>query len=490
MLQGCAVKPKPYSPAQYAEFAALNRAQITENQRKIEGPIDLYQAMARALKYNLEYRVKAAEAGLRISELNFAHYSMLPTIVANSGYTGRNNVNASSSFNLSTNTPNFSPSTSQDKKQKSADLSVSWNILDFGLSYVRARQAGDKALISAELHRKVSQRLLEEVRNTYWRAVSYQRLSGRLARLEKRISRARANNRYIARSGVTSKTAALLDERQLVKIASAIKYLHRDIAVAKAHLAELMNVPPGTNFKLAQARQVPMPGRIGMSLDTMINRAIRDRAELHDNWDQQRINKREATAAMLELLPSIEAYAGPKWNSNSFLLNANWVSWGAKASWNLMKVFQYPAKSRMLKHQDEVLRMRALALTISVMTQVHVSRIKYYLRRQELQAAADLRSVQSRLLRQFRSEEKARLISENKLLAEEMNTLIAEAKYDIANAELQAAYANLYATIGWDPYASLDSSMSLEDLETALRDSWQNPDSIQPREITLLEEQK
>jgi len=486
MLQACAVKPKPYSMQQYAEQARFNRAQLTQNQQPITSPINLYQAMARALKNNLSYRVKIAEAGLRIAELNLAHYSMLPKVVADSSYTGRNNKLASSSFNLSTNSPNFSESTSQDKKQKSVGLSVSWNILDFGLSYVRARQAGDKALISAELQRKVSQRLLEEVRNTYWRAVSYQRLSGRLEHLASQIRRARANNLYISTSGVTSKTTALFGERELVRAASTIKNLHRDIAVAKAKLAELMNVMPGTPFKLAMAHQTQMPMKFSMSLEAMMTRAIRDRAELHENWYQQRINQHEATAAMIELLPSLEAYAGPKWDSNSFLLNNNWVSWGAKASWNLMRVFRYPAKSRMLKHQDEVLRARALALTVSVMTQVHISRINYYQRRQELQAAADLRSVQTRLLKQLRNDEKANLISENKLLSEEMNSLITEAKYDIAHAEAQAAYANMYATIGWDPYVSLNNSMPLKDLEDALRRSWKYPDSIQPQKIALV----
>lgn len=470
--------------------ASLNREQLTKNQSEFDGPVDLYQAMARALKYNLRYRAKKAEVGLQISELNLAHYSMLPKIVANSSYSGRSNVQASSSFNLSTGNPNFSASTSQNKRRKSANLAVSWNILDFGLSYVRAKQAGDKALISAELQRKVAQSLLEEVRNTYWRAISYQRLSGRLKRLASRIRRARANNRVIARAGVTPKTTALLSERKLVKIAGEIENLHRDIAVSKARLAELMNVTPGTPFVLAQKGNWQAPLLLTMNLTTMINRAIRDRPELHENWYQQRINKQEANAALLELLPSLEAYAGPKWDSNSFLLNSNWVSWGAKASWNLMSVFRYPAKSRMIEHQDEVLRMRALALTMSVMTQVHVSRINYFQRRQELKAAADLRSVQTRLLRQLRQEARANLVSENALLSEEMNTLIAEAKYDIAHAEIQAAYANLYATIGWDPFSNIDNNMELEDLETALRKSWKAPELKQPFEVTLVANQK
>ena len=40
-------------------------------------------------------------------------------------------------------------STSQDKRLRTSEIAFSWNVLDFGLSYVRARQTADKALIEA-----------------------------------------------------------------------------------------------------------------------------------------------------------------------------------------------------------------------------------------------------------------------------------------------------------------------------------------------------
>ena len=176
----------------------------------------------------------------------------------------------------------------------------------------------------------------------------------------------------------------------------------------------------------------------------------------------------ERYAALLEMLPGLHLYAAPNWDSNSFLLNSNWVGWGAKASWNLLKVFAYPAREGVIDAQDDMLNQRSLALTMAVMTQVHVSRIRFLHARKELQIAGEYRDVQRRLLDQMRTEAAADRISKQTLIREEMNTLVAEAKYDVAYAALQNAYANLFSSMGLDPYAwELDRSQSVKVVLTA-----------------------
>lgn len=469
---GCTVKPKPYSVQELAQWAETNFTMVSADQEPLTKPVDLYEAMARAIKYNLDYRVKAAETGLRKAELDLSHYNLLPNAVADAGYAARDNRTASSSLNLVTNTPNFGASTSQDKVVRSSDLAFSWNILDFGLSYVRAHQAADKVLIGEEMQRKVAHILLEEVRNTYWRAISYERLITRMKRLETRTHNALANSRLLSDSGETMRITALTSERELIEIKRVIRYLQRDIIVAKSELASLINVKPGTSFKLAITSRRPKPARLPMTFDEMMLSAIRDRAELRENVYQQRINMREAHAALIDLLPGLQLFTGPNWDSNSFLLNNNWVSWGAKASWNLLKVFQYPAKRRVIEVQADVLKARALALTMTVMTQVHLSRIRFHHFRQELAAADEYRSVQDRLVRQIRDEAEAHRVSEQTLLREEMNALVAEAKYDIAYSSLQSAYANVFASIGWDPYGTIDRSHPVAAIAASLRSGW------------------
>ena len=474
LLTSCASRPVPYASEVFATNAETNFALVSVEQEQVVEVIDLYQAMARALKYNLDYQVAATEAKLENTKLNLAHYSMLPDVAAKAGYAARNNELASNSMNLLTNTLNFGSSTSQEQKIKSGELAFSWNILDFGLSYIRAGQAGDKVLISEELKRKVTHKLLEDVRSAYWRAVSYERLYKRVKRIKARTQRAYVNTRTLSNSGETSRVNALISERELLDIKRAIGYLQRDMITAKAELAALIGLKPGINFKLATNAPRKLPKKPPFSLDDMMMTALRDRAELRQNLYQKRINQHEAKAVLLEMLPGLQLYAGPNYNSNTFLTNNDWVSWGANASWNLLKVFQYPAKKRMVAAKAELLDKRALALSMAVMTQVHIARIRYSQLDREWVEAKEYRSVQNRLVRQYRQEAKASRVSEKDLLREEMNTLVAEAKYDIANSELQRAYASLFATIGWDPYVEFDSGQSVKEIAAMLKDSWTN----------------
>ena len=472
MLVGCASKPVPFTTSALAYNARANFDKISMDQETLSEPLDLYKSMARAIKYNLDYRLATAEAKLGNAKLNLSHYSMLPNIAANAGYAARNNDQASSSLNLLTNKKNFAASTSQDKAINTADLSFSWNILDFGLSYVRSRQAADKYLIKQEMKRKVLHKLMDDVRNTYWRAISYQRLVKRLRVIKSRTQKAYVNTRALSESGETSRITALISERELLKIKRAIEDIQRDMITAKSKLAALIGIKPGIAFEIISTPRKNLHARLPFTLEEMMVTALRDRAELRENLYQKRIHKHEAKAVLLEMLPGLKLYAGPNASSNSFLLNSNWISWGATASWNLLRVFQYPANRYVLKKQDAVLEAQALALSMAVMTQVHISRIRYHQLRRQRDTADKYRSVQNRLVRQYRKEAQASRISEQVLLSEEMNTLVAEAKYDIADSELQSAYANLFASIGQDPYVTVDPSFTVNDIASQLKDSW------------------
>ena len=198
LLSGCAINPQPLPPDVLSANAEDKLQRVTADQEPLSGTISLLQAMARALKYNLDHKVEAREAALRVAELDLSHFNMLPNLVANTGYAARNEPLASSSYNLVTRAPNFGFSTSQDERLRSNDLTFSWHVLDFGLSLVRARQSADKVLIAEEARRKVVHRLMEDVRTAYWRAWTSQQLVAKLRRLEMRTRSALAGSRALA----------------------------------------------------------------------------------------------------------------------------------------------------------------------------------------------------------------------------------------------------------------------------------------------------
>ena len=322
--------------------------------------------------------------------------------------------------------------------------------LDFGLSYVRARQAADKALIQRELRRKLKLRIIEEVRGAYWRAQSAQRLLGRLVRVEQQARDVERQSRTLASDGQTSPITALTYHREIVDVQRVIGEVQRDLNTAHVQLGAMMNIRPGTPFRVAEynRRLPPVPGNAMVEL---LHVAVANRPELREVEYRKRINEHEAHAALLELLPGVNLLVGNNFDSNSFLLHPHWANWGAKASWNLIKVFSYPARRGLVEEQARLLDKKALAVTMAVMTQVYVSRIRLAHSLKEYRTAERYRNVQARLLRQIRLEADANRVARQTLVREELNAIVAEAKLDIAFAAVQTARANLHASLGIDP---------------------------------------
>jgi hypothetical protein len=175
----------------------------------------------------------------------------------------------------------------------------------------------------------------------------------------------------------------------------------------------------------------------------------------------------------LELLPSFNLYAGGNYDSNKFIETNEWVSYGAQVSWNLLRLVTLPAVKNRAKASEEMLDRRALSVAMAVMTQVNISRIRHAHLQKSFRTASSLSNVQHRILNQVRAETQADKTSQQLLIREEMNTLLSDAKLDMVYADLQNAYANVYASLGINPFPQgLDLTQPVEVVATQLRDMW------------------
>jgi outer membrane protein TolC len=472
-LIACSVNPDPLTGETVSSFVSDKASRLTEGQEKIGRSIDMYEAMARAIKYNLDARVAAYEETLRIEESKLSSMDMLPRLVASGSITDRDSVSSSSSRSVNTGRQSLEPSTSQDRNNVTGDLSFSYNILDFGLSYLRANQAADKALIAEENRRKVANRIIEDVRTAYWRAIASQKLSNRIPEMETRIRQVQQANAALRASGQTSPVAALTFEREVIELQREIRRMETELGSAKIQLASLMNIDPGTSFALVQPRRDRVRLAVPGTGPQMVQSALHNRAEIREMIYQKRINDTEAKAALLELLPGIQAFVGANVDQNSFLTKGNWIGWGARASWNLINLIRYPQKSEVIASQDKLLDQKAMAAVMSVMTQVYVSRARFHHTGHELSVANSYEGVQAQLLNQVRAESAAGKVSDQTVLREQMNQLIGSVRADLAYANWQNAYATVYASIGVDPYSSVVSPQaSVNEVSQQIRTSW------------------
>jgi len=201
VLVGCTSVPQTLTEAEAVSNAISARNAITAQQEPVTQSISLYEAMARALKYNLDHNVSMMELDLAKADYDLSRHDLLPRVVANGGYYGRSNQAGSSSLSLLSGRESLEPSTSTDRNTWSGDLTASWNVLDFGLSKIRSEQLAAQSLIYDARRRKAVIQIMEDVHRAYWRAVSSERLSQRLTALESDVNQAFDQSRalYVSR---------------------------------------------------------------------------------------------------------------------------------------------------------------------------------------------------------------------------------------------------------------------------------------------------
>lgn len=99
VLAACgSVNPTVFTEQEVRERVDADLSTIYKEQEAISAPIDFHEATARALKYNLDYKLKLMESALARSLHDVSTYEMLPKLVAGAGYVSRNNDSGGTSI--------------------------------------------------------------------------------------------------------------------------------------------------------------------------------------------------------------------------------------------------------------------------------------------------------------------------------------------------------------------------------------------------------
>ncbi|MDT0131743.1 TolC family protein, partial [Acinetobacter baumannii] len=74
-----------------------------------------------------------------MSQLDVANFDLLPRLTAQAGYSWRDNDSFGYGYTPAA-TISTTPSSAVERTHHTNNVTFAWNVLDFGLSYVRARQ--------------------------------------------------------------------------------------------------------------------------------------------------------------------------------------------------------------------------------------------------------------------------------------------------------------------------------------------------------------
>ena len=452
LLTGCSVAPKPILQEYIKEDVENNLQYLDKISQPITKPITLEEAITRAIENNLSKKLDLLSTALAEQKIDIVAFEALPSLTTKAGYSERNNYAASSSVPFIDGEPGEltnSYSVSQDKKSSTAGVSFSWNVLDFGLSYVRANQQSDRFLIAKEKERKSIHNIKEEVRNTYYQAVSADELLNSIQPIMKEVQKALDDSEKMTKLNLDSPIKSLTYQRELLEVIRSLNTLEENLVKSKTELSKLMGLKPRTHFELAEKIQdkYKLP-TVEIPVETLEKYALENRPELQETRYQERISQDEVKAVMLKMLPGIDLNAGYSSDNSKYLLNNDWISYGASVSWNLMSVFNSNLNHKLAETQIELAKQQKLALSMAVISQVHISLLDFEQAKKDYRLSEKYFGVAKEIYKIIENENALDVNGNLSLIKEKLNYLISNLRLSSSYAKVQNSYGKVISSVG------------------------------------------
>ncbi len=487
-IWGCSKTPMPIVKEEVQLSSQKDLEYLKQTSKSAPLEIDLYQAIAIAIKNNRDLRLNLMDSALSQGQIDVVKFDMLPKLSVNAGYKVLEKHPASTSVNVGfekdsdgndiTGTENEAAEAigdsptytlSQQTPSNSYDIGFTWNALDFGLSYVRAGQQANKYLISKELERKAIHNLTKEVIYAYWKTLSADELLSQINPLMDRVNAALDDYEYIEELLISSPMDALLYQKELLDVLQILNTQRRALMDSRAQLSKLMGLLPNQEYTLIKTEQ-PLT-ELNMSLEEQEEAALFSRPELLEVRYQEKVTAQEAKASMLSLFPSLQFNATWTYDSNKYLLNKDNVEYGAVFGANLLNIFQASNINDINQINEKLIEEQRLAVSMAVLSQVHIANINYAQSLREYSNAKHYLNVAQRINDLISNAQKISRFGELEMIREEASLLVSRLRNDIAYAELQYSLGTLYSSVGMNFTPENLSQISDNELALALKEN-------------------
>src|SRR5258706_1059303 len=463
VLGGCAVTTPALDSAAREKLASETRQRMFEGQEEMAAPLTLAEATARAIKYQGEHRQRRMEEAAAAAQMDVAKWDLLPKLMMNAGYSWRNNDAFGFGF-AQDGTVAANPSASQERIRTTSSIGLAWNLLDFGVSYFKARQLADQKLIAEERRRKAVQTLMHDVRVAWWRAEAAERLLPAADRLLGEIEQAIDKTRHIESRKLLPPVPTATLRRALLDLSQQIAFRRQDLAQARIELAALINSAPGEELHVAAPQGAREVLDLTADLDKLEVLALQSRPELAEEGYRARISADEARKSLVALLPNLSFDLSRNHDTNKFLLNSTWTSAGINVAFNLVKAFSLPALNRSEKAQRSADDARRQAIAMAVLTQTRIAAIRYTLVADEYLVWDEASRDDDLIVQYLASSEKVGIDTELELIRARARAMASQMNRDLAYAKLQATVAPLFNSVGYDAVPRDDEAKAVAEL--------------------------
>ncbi len=458
-LSGC-IRDRTPSGLQRSINAEIDLMAINQDAAAPYYRLTLEEIIAIAVENNYDLLVKAKEFDVQRQFAIRDQLKMLPQLLLNGEESNRNNDLIVASRSVVPNVPPAPPSISTQRHVSRHDITLVFNLLDFGLSYYKARQEEKKGFILALEYEKARQALVLDIHKQYWKAVVSKTAMQDSEFLMEKSQELRSKIGSQINERVLSKTKGLKSCAELQNINIEFTGYDNDYYKAISELIVLMGLPPNATLEIVydDSRPVNQETEDICKLESM---ALMRRPELYIKDTEQKISEEEVRYAFLQMLPGIEWFAGNYYDANKYFAFHHWIVAGARATWNLFNIpSQFIDGTGNAKRKD-LIKTQRIALSVGVLSQVRLAHILYQENLNQYQLAHTFEEINHSLLLATQMDTQEGISSETDLVIVAAQALLSKVNAIKAYGEAQIALAQLNYSIGVPEYYKSASSSPL-----------------------------
>jgi len=491
-LGGCAtITPQALKQQELSDTTQADSFAMLKDVEPLPAALSMDEAIARALKYNLDRRTRLMEESLAMGQLDIAKFDMLPKLLAQAGYMWRDTDRLSySADSVTRQRSGTTPFISQDRIHTLRELNLSWSLLDYGMGYYSSRQQANRFLIAGEKRRKAMHLLVQDVKTAYWRAASAQLLRDDVAKVIQLADDAISDARKTEDERVRNPIEPLRYQRQLLENVRLLEAIQQELSTAMVDLASLINAPIGAPIRIAQtdlknvssqALDVPVP-----KLEEI---ALQQNADLREQHYNARIARDETRRTLVRLFPNLSFNYGAKFDTDNYLVNQGWREAGTQVSFNLLNLYTGPIQIKLAEAGVALADQKRMATQLGVITQVHLARLQLMNARAQFERAEAIYDTDNKIALLMRTRQQVQAQSKLDLVSNETAAILSLLRRYQALAQVQTAENRLVATLGLEPNIGSTSELSLGDLTTQVAQSsvnWATVKDYVPQAIPVV----
>lgn len=345
----------------------------------ITKPLSYYDVIEIALEYNLDLYAQIYEQEAQRKIAAAEALKMLPPLTLDAFYSFRSRNTAAFTENILPNerVRSLFPQLSSTRTTFQADIRETLNFIDFGVSYFRARQEKNKTLVLRQQHLRARQKLVLDITEAYWKAIASKQAIDDIEQIialsenyQDRLSE--HTLRRLLSSFQSLQVSARLADQQIQLEAVKAQYQS-----AKTELGGLMGLLPGTQFELEDVSSFCTQEITFQDLLCSEEEALKLRPELAVKDLEEKIAIDKIRENIVLFFPNTAAYVDRDYDQNPFLLFNYWSAVSLRTTWNLFLLPQQWQAVRSAQEQKCLAKISRLALSVAVISQVHLAFINY-----------------------------------------------------------------------------------------------------------------